>query len=246
MGFPIRKSPDQSLFAAPRSLSQRTTSFIASQRQGIHRIPLWHLIVLINNARRSAAARQNHPRGRSRIRRHCHKKTSLLRTCPASPRSGRSAAQTRQAGHGLHADPRDGQPGSNMFLSTMTVTPRIPANQDRKLQCLRMTAQNRRMQTDRTRPAGEPDGIEPTTSCLQSTRSPNRAMATRHWWSRGRDRTERPHASQSTRSSATELWPPKPRPARRRRRRLRTWPKWWAWEDSNFRPHAYQARALTN
>ena len=29
-GFPIRKSPDQSLFAAPRSLSQLTTSFIAS------------------------------------------------------------------------------------------------------------------------------------------------------------------------------------------------------------------------
>jgi hypothetical protein len=22
--------------------------------------------------------------------------------------------------------------------------------------------------------------------------------------------------------------------------------EWWAWEDSNFRPHAYQARALTN
>ena len=22
--------------------------------------------------------------------------------------------------------------------------------------------------------------------------------------------------------------------------------KWWAWEDSNFRPHAYQACALTN
>ena len=22
--------------------------------------------------------------------------------------------------------------------------------------------------------------------------------------------------------------------------------KWWAWEDSNLRPHAYQARALTN
>jgi hypothetical protein len=21
---------------------------------------------------------------------------------------------------------------------------------------------------------------------------------------------------------------------------------WWAWEDLNFRPHAYQARALTN
>ena len=47
MGFPIRKFLDQSLFAAPQDLSQRTTSFIASQHQGIHRIPLSHLIDLI-------------------------------------------------------------------------------------------------------------------------------------------------------------------------------------------------------
>ena len=40
VGFPIRKSPDQSLFAAPRSLSQLTTSFIASLCLGIHRTPL--------------------------------------------------------------------------------------------------------------------------------------------------------------------------------------------------------------
>ena len=57
VGFPIRKSADQSLFAAPHGLSQRTTSFIASQRQGIHRIPLRHLIALITNAHRSAAKR---------------------------------------------------------------------------------------------------------------------------------------------------------------------------------------------
>jgi hypothetical protein len=44
VGCPIRKFPDQSLFAAPRDLSQRTTSFIASQRQGIRQIPFWHLI----------------------------------------------------------------------------------------------------------------------------------------------------------------------------------------------------------
>ena len=50
VGFPIRKCPDQSLFAAPRTLSQRTTSFIASQRQGIHRIPLSHLIASIIDA----------------------------------------------------------------------------------------------------------------------------------------------------------------------------------------------------
>ena len=36
-GFPIRTSPDQSLFAAPRSFSQLTASFIACWRQGIHR-----------------------------------------------------------------------------------------------------------------------------------------------------------------------------------------------------------------
>ena len=39
-GCPIRKSPGQSLFAAHRSLSQLTTSFIAVLRQGIHRTPL--------------------------------------------------------------------------------------------------------------------------------------------------------------------------------------------------------------
>ena len=49
VGCPIRKSPDQSLFAAPRRLSQRITSFIASCRQGIHRMPLRHLITLIIN-----------------------------------------------------------------------------------------------------------------------------------------------------------------------------------------------------
>ena len=40
LGFPIRKSADQSLLTAPHSLSQRVTSFIASQRQGIHQMPL--------------------------------------------------------------------------------------------------------------------------------------------------------------------------------------------------------------
>jgi hypothetical protein len=49
VGFPIRKSKDQSLFAAPLGLSQRTTSFIASYRLGIHQMLLGHLIALISN-----------------------------------------------------------------------------------------------------------------------------------------------------------------------------------------------------
>ena len=39
-GFPIRKSPDQCLLAAPRGLSQLATSFIACFCQGIHHAPL--------------------------------------------------------------------------------------------------------------------------------------------------------------------------------------------------------------
>ena len=39
-GFPIRTSADQRSLASPRGFSQRATSFIASQRQGIHRTPL--------------------------------------------------------------------------------------------------------------------------------------------------------------------------------------------------------------
>jgi hypothetical protein len=54
VGFPIRRFTDQSPFAAPHDLSQRTTSFIASQRQGIHQIPFRHLIALIAKTRSRA------------------------------------------------------------------------------------------------------------------------------------------------------------------------------------------------
>src|SRR5262249_54101329 len=82
VGFPIRKSADQSLFAAPHGLSQRTTSFIASQRQGIHRIPLRHLIALIIDVHRSAADRSLiHQRAWTRL------KTSLLQMHPRTVRS---------------------------------------------------------------------------------------------------------------------------------------------------------------
>ena len=50
-GFPIRISADQSLLAAPHSFSQRVTSFIACACQGIHQMPLRHLIVLITTIR---------------------------------------------------------------------------------------------------------------------------------------------------------------------------------------------------
>ena len=39
IGCPIQKSPDQFIFANPRSLSQLITSFFASESQGIPRVP---------------------------------------------------------------------------------------------------------------------------------------------------------------------------------------------------------------
>jgi hypothetical protein len=39
VGCPIRRPPDQSPLAAPRGLSQRAASFVASRRQGIHQVP---------------------------------------------------------------------------------------------------------------------------------------------------------------------------------------------------------------
>ena len=62
VGFPIRKSPDQRVFAPPRRLSQRITSFIACACQGIHQLPLRHLIILIANAHRSCLAHEPCPK----------------------------------------------------------------------------------------------------------------------------------------------------------------------------------------
>ncbi len=75
------------------------------------------------------------------------------------------------------------------------------------------------------------------------------------WWSKtGSNR--RPHACKA-RALPTELLPRSGKRVRAMGRGARSgWPTlaapvgtasdWWAWEDSNFRPHAYQARALTN
>jgi hypothetical protein len=81
VGFPIRKSTDQRVFAPPRSLSQRITSFIACACQGIHQSPLRHLIIHIANAHPSAIRRivaSNEP-GR---------KDQLLEICPVAAVKG--------------------------------------------------------------------------------------------------------------------------------------------------------------
>ncbi len=178
VGFPIRRSLDQSLFAAPQGLSQRTTSFIASQRQGIHQMLLRHLIALMIHVRRFRDSMCFSPctlgRGAQAIRKTCSrlspgtyllaKQIRLER--PAGPPAG---GQLETLPHRIHS------------LFTISNTRRPPhKEQGMRVSCTRGVLANRTADLfdcpDTPKPPGpmvEPDGIEPTTSCLQSTRSPN-------------------------------------------------------------------------
>jgi hypothetical protein len=177
VGFPIRKFTDQSFFAAPRDLSQRSTSFIASQRQGIHRTPLRHLIALIINAHSPRQVTPQTPASpvlpgneRSSCGLGTDRKTSLLRD-----RSAKACGQAR-------LDMGVGR--SSSLRTTADRSPlhdvRQPASRDRgstrhKNRCMDESQEAMTIsdQPRSTQSLVEPDGIEPTTSCLQSRRSPS-------------------------------------------------------------------------
>ena len=185
MGFPIRKSADQSFFAAPRGLSQRSTSFIASQRQGIHRMPLSHLIALIINAHPARQRSRSSVHANGSIGRTLNRKTSLLRIVPTAcgqaadiaahmtPPRRRFSSPCRaimlrcseiahRSRRYVTIDSRSDPTSSRCQISRLRIRLRSLMAQAKDVLCGR--AETRLV---------EPDGIEPTTSCLQSRRSPN-------------------------------------------------------------------------
>lgn len=88
-GCPIRKSTDRSLLTAPRGLSQRATSFIASQRQGIHQMPLKRLKEPSSTqADKTSAARNNGSHDQHKKNYHV---LCIIRSRPA-PGQGRNLA----------------------------------------------------------------------------------------------------------------------------------------------------------
>ena len=97
VGCPIRKSTDQSLLAAPRGLSQRAASFIASQCQGIHQMPFIRLFSaltrrvsrLLTNAPRAGESPQGTNYQPARIRQRCIVMTQpTASSCEATALSG--------------------------------------------------------------------------------------------------------------------------------------------------------------
>ena len=74
----------------------------------------------------------------------------------------------------------------------------------------------------------------------------SQVIAAGQWWSQ--TGSNRRHRACKARALPAELWPRSQNHRPRRALANPQWPEggWWAWEDLNFRPHAYQARALTN
>ena len=213
VGFPIRKSTDQRVFAPPRRLSQRITSFIACACQGIHQLPLRHLIVLIANAHPSMFQRIEDPRKDTWTIKRPRRTPSSQAMAPAQKDqlleigSGVAVRQTHQVqrierplrrtasiiarplaeGHGPpRARLRTRNPNKSSLHDVMQN--RRKADAFHELVSLRTTfiahlpadpfghgrqAARQPILSTPSRRMVEPDGIEPTTSCLQSRRSPS-------------------------------------------------------------------------
>ena len=177
VGFPIRISMDQSLFAAPHGFSQRTTSFIASQRQGIHQMPLRRLIALISQCPdnpndtpwNEASPQLALAAGSPALER------PVARICLSFPFRGRRAVRPAPPCPGRRLQ-RANVPRATARMS------QIPSSQCQRSNrqaakatgkcCLYRWVAALRM-PNAIEDLVEPDGIEPTTSCLQSRRSPN-------------------------------------------------------------------------
>jgi hypothetical protein len=160
VGCPIRKSTDQSLLAAPHGLSQRAASFIASQCQGIHQMPFIRLFYSYECAtrRRKPTRDQRQP---ARIRQRCIVMTQpAVSPCEATALSGHPRSLILFTCQRSHIRPR-----ADICFLSRRISRRLPLG---KRPC-RVTFGH----CSSSFLLVEADGIEPTTSCLQSTRSPN-------------------------------------------------------------------------
>ena len=177
-GFPIRISTDQSLLAAPHGFSQRATSFIASQCQGIHQMPFSCLIQDASCSHSRSSKTPSRAQGKTPAPR-----TSVpLRYGPFRTR----------ADQGRQSSPQEDPPGSTVHFTSSHVQDPHPPEDERPAARPRVVKRGvdhgretgnrfsrRRTKTsapvpkDQNAQLVEANGIEPMTSCLQSTRSPN-------------------------------------------------------------------------
>ena len=176
VGFPIRISTDQRVFAPPRSFSQRITSFIACACQGIHQLPLRHLIILIANAHpdRSGQSLTEKTSFSRSVRWPAVKPPIIVEGIERSPPTHQSAKTPRQASasipdqcpnkSSLHNVKQNRQPANRPQTFSSSIgqpQPRTPHDKPPQKDIFQRQA------------LVELDGIEPTTPCLQSRCSPS-------------------------------------------------------------------------
>ena len=166
-GFPIRKSADQSLLTAPRGLSQRATSFIASRRQGIHQMPLKRLKEPSSMRADGLSAAQNdgsHDQHKKNYHVLC-----IIRSRPANRLGKKNLAGRRsrrkkplhnlKERDNLRRNQSSGKPEQEHFR-------RPQRKHERRRQQTMGNTKPRRPPIDRNQTNSrmvEPDGIEPTT-----------------------------------------------------------------------------------
>ena len=188
-GCPIRIPADQRALASPRSFSQRATSFIASQCQGIHQMPLPQRLIAKTRRSQGQTPLATGPRVKilSEQRSDARGPTTDVSTTHVSPASqppNRSVFTEAHAPRRHSRRPSDIAPAHSLF--TCQRSNRRPRR--RQTRHSRSIAPSPRPTPLRSRGASaaaalrhfasqksvvEVNGIEPMTSCLQSRRSPN-------------------------------------------------------------------------
>jgi hypothetical protein len=260
VGFPIRRFTDQSLFAAPRDLSQRTTSFIASQRQGIHQTPLRHLIALIARTRFRSEDRRQRTETES-----AHALLTLSIRRPIFPLalarkdqfcfkrirgSWRSATWTHDW---LLAGEQKTRKLKNGLIRPRFLSRPSSGNRMRFLFTMSEIRRRRTEDGEQSSPCGRSAVLTPSASLIsarqtheshrkeEAPRTGLRPLSSVLRHPIGGARRDRTDDLMLAKHALSQLsYGPVSRPAAPKGR------SWWAWEDLNLRPHAYQARALTN
>ena len=116
VGCPIRRSRDHRSLASPPGFSQRATSFIASQCQGIHQMPLLALDPRRNFRKVQTPHNTAAHRGKTPHAQRPHMKT-LLRTHPARLRRARPPrSHDKLSLHPSNNARRPGRPGRCLLI----------------------------------------------------------------------------------------------------------------------------------
>jgi hypothetical protein len=163
VGCPIRTSRDHRSLASPPGFSQRATSFIASQCQGIHQMPLLALDPRRNQRLTHGFRRTKPPRTGAKPPRQTASHEDTSRICPSlAAQAYPPRSHDKLSLHPIKQRARTEWPRTAISPNLLQ-TPVLSA----------LLAQHLSRRRNFVATVVEVNGFEPMTSCLQSRRSPS-------------------------------------------------------------------------